>query len=85
MGGLMKQNSARAQRIWNSLREKRDAGMLSLARARLLTASYRETEGLPMPIRRAKAFAKILSEIPIYIEEHQLLVGDFAAKPMWAE
>jgi pyruvate formate-lyase/glycerol dehydratase family glycyl radical enzyme len=85
MGGLMKQNSARAQRIWNSLRDKRDAGMLSLARARLLTASYRETEGLPMPIRRAKAFAKILAEIPIYIEEHQLLVGDFAAKPMWAE
>jgi pyruvate formate-lyase/glycerol dehydratase family glycyl radical enzyme len=85
MKEVRKHNSARAQRIWNRLRDKRDAGMLSLARARLLTASYRETEGLPMPIRRAKAFAKILTEIPIYIEDDQLLVGDFAARPMWAE
>jgi len=85
MKELTKPNSARAERIWNRLRDKRDAGMLSLARARLLTASYRETEGLPVPIRRAKAFAKILNEIPIYIEEDQLLVGDFAARPMWAE
>ena len=59
--------------------------MLSLARARLVTASYKETEGLPVPIRRAKAFEKIVTEIPIYIDEEQLLVGDFAARPMWAE
>jgi pyruvate formate-lyase/glycerol dehydratase family glycyl radical enzyme len=76
---------SRGQRIWNRLLEKRDAGMLSLARARLVTASYRETEGLPVPIRRAKAFEKILTEMPLYIDEEQLLVGDFAARPMWAE
>lgn len=75
----------RGQRIWNRLREKRDTGMLSLERAKLVTASYKETEGLPMPIRRAKAFEKMVTEIPIYIDEEQLLVGDFAAKPMWAE
>jgi pyruvate formate-lyase/glycerol dehydratase family glycyl radical enzyme len=76
---------SRGQRIWNRLREKRDTGMLSLERARLVTASYKETEGLPVAIRRAKAFEKILTEIPIYIDEEQLLVGDFAANPMWAE
>jgi pyruvate formate-lyase/glycerol dehydratase family glycyl radical enzyme len=81
----VEQEPRRAQRVWDRLRDKRDAGMLSLSRARLLTASYRETEGLPTPIRRAKAFARILTEIPIYIEDDQLLVGDFAAKPMWAE
>lgn len=77
--------TTRGQRIWSRLRDLRGAGMLSLERARLLTASYQETEGLPMPIRRAKAFEKILTEIPIHIDEEQLLVGDFAAKPMWAE
>lgn len=76
---------SRGQRIWNRLREKRDAGMLSLERARLVTDSYKETEGLPIPIRRAKAFEKIITKIPIYIDEEQLLVGDFAARPMWAE
>ena len=75
----------RGQRMWNRLREKRDTGMLSLERAKLVTASYKETEGLPVPIRRAKAFEKILTGIPVYIDEEQLLVGDFAAKPMWAE
>jgi pyruvate formate-lyase/glycerol dehydratase family glycyl radical enzyme len=75
----------RGQRIWNRLRDKRDEGMLSLARAAALTASYQETEGVPMSIRRAKAFERILSEIPLYIDEEQLLVGDFAARPMWAE
>jgi len=75
----------RGQRIWNRLRDRRDEGMLSLARAKSLTASYKETEGLPTSIRRAKAFEKILAEMPIYIDEEQLLVGDFAARPMWAE
>jgi formate C-acetyltransferase len=56
-----------------------------MERARLLTASFKETEGLPVPIRRAKAFEKVVTEIPIYIDEGQLLVGDFGSKPMAAE
>jgi pyruvate formate-lyase/glycerol dehydratase family glycyl radical enzyme len=75
----------RGQRIWRRVRDKRYTAKLSLARARLITASYKETEGLPVPIRRAKAFEKIVTEIPLYIDDEQLLVGDFAAKPMWAE
>jgi len=78
-------NLTRGQRIWNRLLALRSSGKLSLERARLLTASYKETEGLPTPIRRAKAFEKIVNEITLYIDDEQLLVGDFAAKPMWAE
>ena len=75
----------RGQKLWAMLRDKRDKEPVSLERAKLLTASYKETEGLPTPIRRAKAFEKIVTEIPIYIDEGQLLVGDFGSRPMAAE
>jgi formate C-acetyltransferase len=77
--------STRGQGIWQAMRDIRDTAKLSLERARLITASYKETEGLPMPIRRAKAFEKIVTEIPIRIDDDQLLVGDFATEPMGAE
>ncbi len=44
-------------------------------RAELVTASYKETEGLPIILRRAKAVEKILTEIPIAIRDHELIVG----------
>lgn len=75
----------RGQRLWSILREKRDTEPVSLERAKLVTASYKETQGLPISIRRARAFAKIMTEIPIYIDDGQLLVGDFASRPMAAE
>jgi pyruvate formate-lyase/glycerol dehydratase family glycyl radical enzyme len=50
-------------------------------RAFLLTESYKETEGQPAIIRRARGFAKILNEIDIRIEPWQLIVGNFASKP----
>ena len=49
-------------------------------RARLITESYKETESLPMPLRRAKAFAKILDEISIHILPGELIVGNHASK-----
>ena len=45
------------------------------ARAKLITESYKETENEPMIIRRAKAFAHILENIPIIIREDELVVG----------
>jgi pyruvate formate-lyase/glycerol dehydratase family glycyl radical enzyme len=78
-------DQTRGQRLLNQLLENRKESRVSLWRARLLTDSWKETEGLPTPIRRAKAFQKILTEMPISIEDGQLLVGDFAAKPAWAE
>ncbi len=44
-------------------------------RAELVTASYKETEGLPIIVRRAKAVEKILTEIPIVIRDNELIAG----------
>ena len=50
-------------------------GVISIDRARLLTESYRATEGECAVIRRAMAFKHVLEHIPIYVPEHQLLMG----------
>ena len=82
---LPQQGMTRGQRLWSIVRERRDTAPASMCRAKLLTNSYKETEGLPTPIRRAKALEKIVTEIPIYIDEGQLLVGDWGTSPMSAE
>ncbi|MBM4047764.1 MAG: hypothetical protein FJ279_21890 [Planctomycetes bacterium] len=50
-------------------------------RARLMTRSYRETEGEPVIIRRAKAFATVLEGLPIAIAPDELVVGHVASRP----
>ena len=50
-------------------------------RAVLLTESYRETEGEPIIMRRAKAFAHTLAHIPITIREEELVVGSSTLAP----
>ncbi len=50
-------------------------------RAVLITESYKETEGLPVITRRAKAFEKILDNIPIVIRPGELLLGSSTTKP----
>jgi pyruvate formate-lyase/glycerol dehydratase family glycyl radical enzyme len=54
---------------------------LCLERARLVTESYKETEGEPMALRRAKALAKVLENMTIYIEEGQRIAGNYASRP----
>jgi formate C-acetyltransferase len=49
-------------------------------RALLISESYKQTEHLPMILRRAKALENILAEMPIYIEVDQLIVGNQAGK-----
>jgi pyruvate formate-lyase/glycerol dehydratase family glycyl radical enzyme len=49
-------------------------------RAVLITASFQETEGQPMILRRAKALEKILAEMTIEIEPEQLIVGNQASR-----
>ena len=51
------------------------------ARARLITESYKETENEPMIMRRAKAFAHILENIPIIIRDEELVVGSSTIAP----
>ncbi len=50
-------------------------------RAVLLTESYRKTEGEPIHLRRAKAFAHILEGLPITIRPLELVVGSNAKAP----
>lgn len=52
---------------------------MCLERARLLTESYKQTEGQPEVIRRAKALAHILENMTIYIKDSELIVGNFAS------
>ena len=49
-------------------------------RGRLVTESYRETEGEPPVIRQAKALAKLLREVSIAIDDHELIVGKATTK-----
>lgn len=50
-------------------------------RARAYTEVYKENEGVPKAIERAKAFRKTLEITPIRIEEGELIVGWPAYKP----
>ena len=49
-------------------------------RGRLYTESYKTTKGDPPPVRQAKALAKILDEMTIFIGEGELLVGNVTSK-----
>ncbi|WP_302761547.1 glycyl radical protein [Christensenella hongkongensis] len=66
-----------------NLREIFFEGNLSICpeRAKLWTESFRQTEGEPMILRRAKALEHVLSEMTIYIKDGDLLVGNMASVP----
>jgi len=48
-------------------------------RARIVTRSYQETEGQHPALRRAKAVRAVFEEMPIFIREGELLVGQRAS------
>ena len=50
-------------------------------RAKLITESYKETEDQPIITRRAKAFSRILHNIPIIIRDEELIVGSNSIAP----
>jgi len=54
---------------------------LDLQRSRLLTESYKETDGEPMVIRRARALEKILEKMDIYIQDWEKIVGSQSSTP----
>ena len=70
--------------------EKLKTRLLSLPRevcterASLITESYKETEGEPVPIRRAKALHKILSNLSVNIWSDELIVGSITSKELGA-
>ena len=48
---------------------------LDLQRSRFFTESFRETDGQPMVLRRAKALANLLNKMGIFIRDHERIVG----------
>jgi formate C-acetyltransferase len=68
-------------RIADDARSKRPSidWRLDLERAKLLTESYKETEGEPMILRRAKALAHILRHMTLFIRSGELIVGNFSS------
>ena len=71
--------SSRITRLVDHLFE--NMPVIESARAKLITESYKETEGEPIITRRAKAFAHILRNIPIIIREDELIVGSTTIAP----
>ena len=65
--------SPRIEKLVDQLFEKKPE--IEVERAVLLTESYKSTEGQPTVIRRAKAFAHILENLPIVIRQNELIVG----------
>lgn len=59
----------------------RNPPQIEADRAELLTESYRQTEGEPIVVRRSKAFAHILEQIPITIRPDELIVGSATKAP----
>jgi pyruvate formate-lyase/glycerol dehydratase family glycyl radical enzyme len=60
-------------------------GYLSVWRAKLMTDSYRQTDGEAPILRKAKAFKHLCEHIPLLYFEHQLLLGDPSALFLAAE
>ena len=68
----------RIQRLRDNLikRPQDKRGYLCIGRAKLLTDSYKQTEGEAAILRKAKGFKHICEHIPIPCQEGQLLMGD---------
>jgi pyruvate-formate lyase len=52
-----------------------------LDRARLVTQSYKQTDGQPWVIRMAKALENVCENLPVYIKPGELIVGDPNSAP----
>ncbi len=54
---------------------------LDLQRSRLMTESFKQTDGQPMVIRRAKALAHVLDNMGIFIRDWERIVGYQTSSP----
>lgn len=79
------EKKSRGETMWEKLNPLRYTQYMSMSRAQILMDSYKESEGYHVFRRRGFAVRKILQEMPIRIDDNQLLCGDFSAKPMGPE
>ncbi|MGB9886964.1 MAG: glycyl radical protein [Moorellales bacterium] len=80
---LSDRHSERIDRLVRSIRRERFP--LCMEKARLITESYRQTEGEPEILRAAKAWAHLLERFPIFIQDDECIVGEGASKPWGVE
>ena len=73
------EKSDRIQKLVDALYEKMPE--IESARGLLITESYKQTEDLPIILRRSAAFAHILRNIPIVIRDNELVVGSATVAP----
>ena len=73
------EKSARIQKLVDTLYEKMPE--IESARGILVTESYKQTEDLPIILRRSAAFAHILRNLPIVIRDNELIVGSATVAP----
>jgi choline trimethylamine-lyase len=71
------QRQARVKRLRDQVRIRPH---MCVERAYYMTESYRQTEGQPAVLRRAKALANLLQKMTVRIEEGDLLVGAATSK-----
>jgi pyruvate formate-lyase/glycerol dehydratase family glycyl radical enzyme len=68
-----------------SAKIRRGGFPLCIEKARLITESFKQTEGEPAIIRHARAYSHMLENMPVLIDNDELLVGEGASKPWGAE
>ncbi len=74
-------NIRRGQKTEDGQEIYRPGVRVCLERNRLLTESYRMTEGQPAVIRQARALEHILENMTIYIREWEKVVGNYSSSP----
>ena len=72
-------STQRTQRLKQAYMERKPS--ICSERSVLVTESYKETEALPPVLRQAMAFDRVLSEMPIWIQDGELIVGNIASRP----
>ncbi|MEM3883204.1 MAG: pyruvate formate lyase family protein, partial [Candidatus Methanomethyliaceae archaeon] len=60
---------------------RRSGFIFCIEKARMITDAYKATEGEPEILRQAKAFARVLDNLPIWIDEDETIVGHGSSKP----
>ena len=73
------EKSSRIEKLIDALYAKMPE--IESARGILVTESYKQTEDLPIILRRSAAFAHILRNIPIVIRDNELIVGSATVAP----
>ncbi len=75
-------STPRTRRLRQAYMDQRPS--LCADRSVLVTQSYKQTEAKPPAMRQALAFDKVLSEVPLWIQDGELLAGNIASRPRGA-